>query len=136
MSKDWNGLWHYEEGAFIAIANAISTVLSSLMPTTSIMVLYFVKNPLARLAMTMVFTTIFSLTLATIAKARRIDVFAATTAYVTTRGFVAAHQLMTKADLGSRQFKWSSSEAQGFTIISVIIMDARSTLKCSDLELV
>ena len=76
----WNGVWHYDEAGLIVVANAISTLLSSLLPTTSILVLYFVEKPLARLAVTMVFTAVFSVTLATVAKARRIDVFAATTA--------------------------------------------------------
>ena len=60
--------------------NAVSAFLSSLLPTTSILVLYFIKKPLARLAVTMLFTAIFSFTLMIVAKARRIDVFAATTA--------------------------------------------------------
>ena len=64
----------------MVLANSISTVLSSLLPTASILVLYFVEKPLARLALTMLFNALFSLTLATITKARRIDVFAATTA--------------------------------------------------------
>ena len=82
LSSDsiWNGVWHYDEAGLILIANAISTLLSSLLPTVSILVLYFVKKPLARLAVTMVFTAVFSVTLAMVAKARRIDVFAATTA--------------------------------------------------------
>ncbi len=62
------------------VANAISTFLSSLLPTTSILALYFVRAPLARLAAVMVFTALFSLTLAIVAKARKADVFAATTA--------------------------------------------------------
>jgi hypothetical protein len=64
----------------VAVASAISTVLSSLLPTISILALYFLRSPLNRLAFIMIFTAIFSLTLATLAKAKRIDVFAATTA--------------------------------------------------------
>lgn len=78
--EDWNGVWHYEEDGLVKVANTISTFLSSLLPTTSILVLYFVKAPLARLAAVMVFTALFSLTLAIVAKARKADVFAATTA--------------------------------------------------------
>ncbi|KAL8829366.1 MAG: hypothetical protein Q9191_002053 [Dirinaria sp. TL-2023a] len=76
----WNGVWQYNEETIVRLANAVSTFLSSLLPTTSILVLYFVKKPVARLAATMLFTALFSLTLVTVAKARRIDVFAATTA--------------------------------------------------------
>ncbi|KAL9120490.1 MAG: hypothetical protein Q9187_002954 [Circinaria calcarea] len=78
--EDWNGLWHYEEASFVAVANAISTILSSLLPTTSILVLYFVKSSTARVAVTMLFTTLFSLTLATVARAKKTEAFAATTA--------------------------------------------------------
>jgi len=78
--EDWNGVWHYEEDGLVKVANTISTFLSSLLPTTSIVVLYFVNAPLARLAAVMAFTALFSLTLAIVAKARRADVFAATTA--------------------------------------------------------
>ena len=78
--KEWNGVWHYEEGGFIKLANIVSTLLSSLLPTISILALYFVKALEARLAIIMVFTANFSLTLAVVAKARRVDNFAATTA--------------------------------------------------------
>lgn len=79
-NEEWDGLWCYDDAYLFIVANGISTILSSLLPTTSILVLYFVRRPLVRLAVTMLFTSLFSLTLATVAKARRIDVFAATTA--------------------------------------------------------
>lgn len=78
--RDSNGVWHYEDAAFVAMVNTISTVLSSLLPTTSILILYMVQRPGARLAIIMGFTALFSLILTTLAKARRIDIFAATTA--------------------------------------------------------
>lgn len=65
-----------------AAVNAISTLLSSLLPSVSISLLYFVENPVARLAAIMVFTTVFSTVLSTFTKARRIDVSAATTALI------------------------------------------------------
>ncbi|CAO1596970.1 hypothetical protein XANCAGTX0491_000797 [Xanthoria calcicola] len=77
-----NGVWFYQYDTMVAIINAISTLLSALLPSTSIFVLYFLQSPIARLAAAMVFTTIFSSTLFLITKARRIDVFAATTALV------------------------------------------------------
>lgn len=81
-SRDPNGVWFYQYDSMVAIINAISTLLSSLLPSTSIFILYFVQSPIARLAVIMVFTTVFSSTLVLVTKARRIDVFAATTAYV------------------------------------------------------
>ncbi|KAL8742368.1 MAG: hypothetical protein Q9190_005132 [Brigantiaea leucoxantha] len=78
--KDWDGLWHYDDSLLLAAAGVASTILSSLLPTSSILILYFVKKPLARLVVIMLFTTFFSLTLAFITKAKRIEVFAVTTA--------------------------------------------------------
>ncbi|KAL8723949.1 MAG: hypothetical protein Q9181_007063, partial [Wetmoreana brouardii] len=80
VSRDPNGIWHYPYDTMTAAVNTISTCLSSLLPSTSIFVLYFLQSPVARLAAITVFTTIFSSTLFMITKARRIDVFAATTA--------------------------------------------------------
>ncbi|KAL9024983.1 MAG: hypothetical protein Q9196_006110 [Gyalolechia fulgens] len=80
QNEDSNGVWHYQYDRMMVVLNAISTVLSSLLPSTSIFVLYFLRNPIARLAAIMVFTTIFSSTLLLVTKARRIDIFAATTA--------------------------------------------------------
>lgn len=78
--RDWDGLWHYDDSILVSFANASSTVLASLLPTSSILMLYFVTKPLAKVAAIMVFTTFFSLTLAFITRAKRIEVFAATTA--------------------------------------------------------
>ncbi|KAL8645574.1 MAG: hypothetical protein Q9210_006633 [Variospora velana] len=75
------GVWHYRYDSMRVAVNAISTLLSSLLPSASIFLLYFVENPVARLAAIMVFTTVFSTVLSTFTKARRIDVFAATTAF-------------------------------------------------------
>lgn len=82
QNEDSNGVWHYRHDTMMAVLNFFSTVLSSLLPSTSIFALYFLRSPIARLAAIMTFTTIFSLTLLLITKARRIDIFAATTALV------------------------------------------------------
>ena len=66
----------------IAVVNMMSTVLASLLPSTSILILFLLERPIARLAAIMVFTAVFSSTLVLFTKARRVDVFAATTALV------------------------------------------------------
>ena len=78
--RDWNGLWHYEDATVLAITNIVSTVLSSLLPTTSILILHLMESYMARLIVIMAFTVAFSLVLVMVAKARRVDVFAVTTA--------------------------------------------------------
>lgn len=74
-----------------AAVNAISTLLSALLPSTSIFLLYFLSSPVARLAAIMLFTTVFSSVLSTVTKARRADVFAATTALVVRSLLSATH---------------------------------------------
>jgi hypothetical protein len=72
---------HYSDSHLAATVNAISTILSSLLPTLSIFALYFIQHPLARMAAIIAFSLLFSVVLTVIAKARRIDCFAATTAF-------------------------------------------------------
>lgn len=79
---DGSGVWHYQYHSMIAVVNVMSTFLASLLPSTSIFILYFLERPIARLVAIMVFTAVFSSTLVLFTKARRVDVFAATTALV------------------------------------------------------
>ena len=60
--------------------NISSSVLSSVLPTASIFVLYYIRSLSLRLGMIMLFTTVFAVALAVMVKARRVEVFAATTA--------------------------------------------------------
>ncbi len=76
-------LFHYDDDRLEVPATVISTVLASLLPTLSIVVLYIVHNMPARLALVAALTTIFSVGVAVLTKARRVDIFAATAAYVT-----------------------------------------------------
>ena len=55
--------------------------MSSLIPTLSILVLYFVKRQLVRLGLLIVFTTTFSLTLAWFTEARKVEIFSAVAAF-------------------------------------------------------
>jgi hypothetical protein len=59
--------------------NLVSAVLSSLLPTLSILILYLIKNPLAKLGAMIGFTATFAIALATLSKARRVETFAAAT---------------------------------------------------------
>jgi hypothetical protein len=72
---------HYSDGKLAATVNAISTILSSLLPTMSIFALYFIPHPLGRMGAILAFSLLFSVVLTVIAKARRVDCFAATTAF-------------------------------------------------------
>jgi hypothetical protein len=72
---------HYSDGKLAATVNALSTILSSLLPTMSIFALCFIQRPLARMGAIVAFSFLFSVVLIVIAKARRVDCFAATTAF-------------------------------------------------------
>jgi hypothetical protein len=74
-------LHYYSESYVSTTINALSTTLSCLLPTISIFVLYFIHSPLWRLGAIVGFTFLFSVVLTLIAKVRRIDCFAATTAF-------------------------------------------------------
>lgn len=70
----------YEESKLATIASIVGTVLASLLPIICILVLYFVRSTLTRLGIMVVFTTLFSTTLAIFTSARRVEIFASTAA--------------------------------------------------------
>jgi len=72
---------HYSDSKLAATVNAISTILSSLLPTMSIFALYFIQSQLARMAAIVAFSLLFSVVLSIIANCRKVDCFAATTAF-------------------------------------------------------
>ncbi|KAL8849833.1 MAG: hypothetical protein Q9221_005171 [Calogaya cf. arnoldii] len=79
-SAEWDGVWDYHKEKLEKLANAISTLLAALLPSISILILYFVSKPASRLITISLFSVFFSLILTTVSAAKRVDVFAATTA--------------------------------------------------------
>ncbi|KIW81389.1 hypothetical protein Z517_04414 [Fonsecaea pedrosoi CBS 271.37] len=71
----------YDDGHFAAVGNVICTVLSSVIPSISIVALYYIQNILARLLVIIALCTLFSLIMSFVAQGRRYEVFAATTAF-------------------------------------------------------
>ncbi|OAL39793.1 hypothetical protein AYO20_00705 [Fonsecaea nubica] len=71
----------YDDGHFAAVGNVICTVLSSVIPSISIVALYYIQNMLARLLVIIALSTLFSLIMSFVAQGRRYEVFAATTAF-------------------------------------------------------
>jgi hypothetical protein len=67
----------YSESHLSTVVNILGTVMASILPITSIIALYFVTNMLVRLGLTVVFTAIFSCSLALLSRARRVEIFAA-----------------------------------------------------------
>lgn len=75
-------LYYYSDNTIHAVIDTLSTILASLMPTVSAFVLYFIRSPVVRLGGIVAFTFLFAVVLAVIARARRVECFAATTASV------------------------------------------------------
>jgi hypothetical protein len=72
----------YSESHLSTVVNILGTVLSSILPITSTVALYFVTDTLVRLGLSVAFTAMFSCCLALVSRARRVEIFAASSAYV------------------------------------------------------
>jgi len=70
----------YSEKKLLDFLDMIVTVVASLLPISSIVVLYFVSSIVARLGILVAFTAIFSLCLTLVTQAKRVEIFAATSA--------------------------------------------------------
>lgn len=81
-SRSHPGIRTYPEKLLETITSVLSTILSSLLPVVSIVVLYLVQSMPARLGIIATFTAGFSVVLSIITSATRSENFAATAAYV------------------------------------------------------
>jgi hypothetical protein len=75
-------MYCYEETLMTRILETLTIVVASLLPLCSVIMLYFAASGALRLALTVVASAFFSLALAIMTNARKIEVFAATSAYV------------------------------------------------------
>jgi hypothetical protein len=73
-----SGICDYSESTIVTVLDICGTVVSSLLSISSTVVLYFVCSMSVRLGIVAAFTTVFSLVLALITKARRVEIFVAT----------------------------------------------------------
>lgn len=73
--------WRVEDSRLVVLANVVTTVVSSVIPCLSIIVLYYVQSMLARLISIAVFGAVFSLIMSSVSQGRRYEVFAASTAF-------------------------------------------------------
>ena len=72
-----SGIVEYEDTRLTAISNAVGVIFASLVPTISVLVLYFIQNMLVRIGLLVVFTAVFAAALAVFTKARKIEIFSA-----------------------------------------------------------
>lgn len=75
-----SGISWYSDKRIHTVLDALGTVVSCLFPVASIVALYLISSMAARLGFIAAFTAVFSLCLAVITNARRVEIFAATTA--------------------------------------------------------
>jgi hypothetical protein len=80
-NDDLDTIWEYKRGVFVALGNMTCMVLSSVIPTTSIFALHFVKSMVARLAVITAMSFVFSFVMMVVVRGRRVEVFATTTAF-------------------------------------------------------
>jgi hypothetical protein len=78
---DLDNISEYKCEVFVALANMTCMILSSVIPTTAIFALHFVKSTSARLAVITSMSFIFSFIMMVIVRGRRVEIFAATTAF-------------------------------------------------------
>ncbi len=79
--NDLDDIWEYKQEVFVCLANLACMILSSLIPTTSIFALHYVKSTTGRLAVITVMSLFFSFVMMVIIRGRRVEIFAATTAF-------------------------------------------------------
>ena len=72
-----SGIVEYEDTRLTTISNAVGVIFASLVPTVSVLVLYFIKDMLVRIGLLVVFTAVFSAALALFTSARKIEIFSA-----------------------------------------------------------
>jgi len=71
----------YSDKRLLSIISVISIVLACVIPISSIIILYFVSSMPARLAILAIFTACFALCLSLVTQARKVEIFAATSAF-------------------------------------------------------
>jgi hypothetical protein len=76
-----SGYRDYGEDKIDRISKIIASVLGSVLPTITILVLFFVGPMLNRIALMVVFTTIFSVTLAMFTNVTKVEIFIATSTF-------------------------------------------------------
>jgi len=74
------GLYQYDETTLGIIVRVITTVIASILPLCSVVVLDVVQTNGLRLGIIVILTALFSLALSLMTSARKIEIFAATCA--------------------------------------------------------
>ncbi|KAI1870311.1 uncharacterized protein JN550_005239 [Neoarthrinium moseri] len=76
-----DGIYNYRESLLAGLVKVVTTVVASLLPLLSIVVLFMIESDEMKLGVIVAFSALFSLALASMTNARRIEIFAATSAF-------------------------------------------------------
>lgn len=71
----------YDDNKLVIFGNVLCTALSTMIPSSSILVLYYVRSMLSRLLLIIGFSSLFSLIMGFVAQGKRYEIFAATIAF-------------------------------------------------------
>ena len=74
------GVWKYNDGKIFTITNITAIVVSALLPTSSMFILFYIDKIVVKIAVIFIYTILFALALAVIVRARSIEIFGAATA--------------------------------------------------------
>ena len=73
--------WEYKQKVFVVLGNVICMCLSVLVPSIAIFILCLVKSMVARVSVMTAMSFVFAVVMTFIVQGRRVEVFAATTAF-------------------------------------------------------
>lgn len=76
----YSGVMHYSDDALLRFNTVVVSVLSSILPVLAIVVLYSINTMIKRIGVVVAFTVAFAFALATFTDARRLEIFASTSA--------------------------------------------------------
>ena len=78
--RDDTGVWQYSDRKIKVFTYLVSVMIAAVLPASSMIVLYFIKDTAIRMVTIMVYNIVFSLALGLMVRARRVEIFAAATA--------------------------------------------------------
>lgn len=75
-----DGIYTYRESLVAGVIQVVTTVVASLFPLLSIVVLFVIESDSVKMGVIVAFSAFFAIALASMTNARRIEIFAATSA--------------------------------------------------------
>lgn len=73
-------MFHYSYRQLLRLANVLATIIATVLPITAAVVLYHIGRMDVRLGVVAAFTMAFSVIMATVTDARRVQIFVSTVA--------------------------------------------------------